>query len=217
MAGEVFAGSERIDKPGQLVAGDTSLRVRSRAAYVSRGGDKLAGALDGFAVAVAGAVCLDAGCSTGGFTDCLLQRGAERVYSVDVGYGQLAWQLRGDPRVVVMERTNVRTLAAGDLEPAPTLVVADLSFIRLRTVLPTLAAVAAPGARMIVLVKPQFELARADVAGGVVDDPALHVRAVGLVEDAATRLGLEARSSVESPLRGPQGNREFFLDLRVPA
>jgi 23S rRNA (cytidine1920-2'-O)/16S rRNA (cytidine1409-2'-O)-methyltransferase len=152
-------------------------------------------------------------CSTGGFTDCLVQRGAARVHAVDVGYGQLAWRLRCDARVAVMERTNIRTLARGALEPQPGIVVADLSFIALRTVLPVLADLVVVGGRMILLIKPQFELPRELVDGGVVQDPELHRRAIQLVEDAARSLALDPMGDTESPLRGPEGNREFFLYL----
>jgi 23S rRNA (cytidine1920-2'-O)/16S rRNA (cytidine1409-2'-O)-methyltransferase len=158
-------------------------------------------------------VCLDAGCSTGGFTDCLLQRGAARVYAVDVGYGQLDWALRRDARVVVMERTNVRTLDPASLDPRPDLVVADLAFISLRAVLGTLSACIAGAGDLVLLVKPQFELERDDVRGGVVTDAALHRRAVDLVAESARATGLHVVGDVSSPLLGPKGNREFFLAL----
>jgi 23S rRNA (cytidine1920-2'-O)/16S rRNA (cytidine1409-2'-O)-methyltransferase len=211
MAGDVSVSGRRIEKPGEQVALDVGLRVRAAAKHVSRGGGKLEAALDGFAIAVAGRICLDAGCSTGGFTDCLLQRGAARVYAVDVGYGQLAWSLRNDPRVVLYERTNVRSLRREDLDPAPTLVVADLSFVSLRSVLPALVELCARPGELVVLVKPQFELARALVAGGVVADPALRARAVEDVAAAARELGLEVRGPIESPVPGAEGNRELFL------
>lgn len=216
MAGKVLAGSDRIDKAGDLVSETTELRLRGSEPFVSRGGRKLEHALEELAIDVAGRVCLDAGASTGGFTDCLLRRGASRVYAVDVGYGQLAWKLRNDQRVAVMERTNLRSMDATALDPLPDLVTADLAFIALRKVLPDLIRLTRPGARFVLLVKPQFELPREDmkdVEGGVVTDPALHEQAVAAVEQAALAAGLELSGRVPSPIRGADGNREFFLSL----
>ena len=215
-AGRAWAGEVRIASPGELLSVDAELSLTEPPRYVSRGGDKLAAALDFFAISPSGRVCLDAGASTGGFTDCLLQRGAARVYAVDVGYGQLDWRLRGDARVVVLERTNVRELKAESLVPRPDLLVADLAFIGLRTVLPVFKTLV-PDGEMVLLVKPQFELPRAEVKGGVVTDPALHRRAVELVEEAARSLGLDVVGHVESPLKGPKGNREFFVAARARA
>jgi 23S rRNA (cytidine1920-2'-O)/16S rRNA (cytidine1409-2'-O)-methyltransferase len=189
------------------------------AAYASRGAHKLAGALDelsgrGRPVAVEGLVCLDAGASTGGFTDVLLRRGAALVHAVDVGYGQLAWALACDRRVRVADRVNIRHLAAGDLDPPPALVVADLSFISLRVALPALVAVATAQARFVTLVKPQFEVGRAKLPrGGVVASAEDRADAVVQVALAARELGLEVLDVVRSPLPGPAGNVEFFLDL----
>lgn len=213
MAGEVSVSGRRIEKPGEQLPHDVELHLRAAARHVSRGGGKLEAALEGFGIEVAGRVCLDAGCSTGGFTDCLLQRGAARVYAVDVGYGQLAWSLRTDPRVVVHERTNIRSLRRSDLDPVPTLVVADLSFVSLRSVLAHLVDLCARPGELVVLVKPQFELPREQVIGGVVKDPALRARAVEAVSAAARELGLEVRGPIESPVPGPEGNRELFLAL----
>jgi 23S rRNA (cytidine1920-2'-O)/16S rRNA (cytidine1409-2'-O)-methyltransferase len=180
--------------------------------YVSRGGVKLAGALDAFAVEVAGRVALDAGASTGGFTDCLLQRGAERVHAVDVGRGQLAWSLRQDPRVVVYERTNVRTIDAARLGEAVDLVVADLSFISLRTVAPALLACATDSAEFVLLVKPQFEAGPARVGrGGIVRDPEVHAAVLGEVTEGLAAAGLLVTAGVGSPIRGADGNREFLV------
>jgi 23S rRNA (cytidine1920-2'-O)/16S rRNA (cytidine1409-2'-O)-methyltransferase len=209
----VFADSARVATPGQLLRNDQPLELRAGRAFVSRGGEKLDSALDHFALDVAGSVCVDAGCSTGGFTDCLLQRGAALVYAVDVGYGQLAWELRRDPRVVVRERTNVRRLAAESLDPRPGMVVADLSFVSLCSVLPALARLVPQQSRMLLLVKPQFELSRGQVPGGVVRDPALHAESVARVEAAAAALGFLSRGNVASPLLGPAGNHEFFVSL----
>lgn len=182
--------------------------------YVSRGAHKLIGALDAFTeVTVAGRDCLDAGASTGGFTQVLLERDAARVLAVDVGYGQLAWPVRTDPRVHVLERTNVRSLRPEDVAFAPSLIVADLSFIPLELVLPALATVAAPGADFVLMVKPQFEVGRAAVGDGVVRDPQLRRSAVQGVADAALGLGLAVRGVAASPLPGPSGNVEYFLWL----
>lgn len=185
--------------------------------YVSRGAHKLIGALEAFAdIDVLDRDCLDAGASTGGFTQVLLERGAARVLAVDVGYGQLAWSVRTDPRVHSLERTNVRTLSAADVPFRPTLVVADLSFIPLRLVLPALVEVALPGADLLLMVKPQFEVGRESVGDGVVRDPALRESAVLGVADAARECGLEVRGVVASPLPGPRGNVEYFLRLHRP-
>lgn len=182
--------------------------------YVSRGAHKLIGALAAFPqVDVRGRDCLDAGASTGGFSQVLLERGAARVLAVDVGYGQLAWSVRTDPRVVVMERTNVRNLAVGDVPFRPSLVVADLSFIPLELVLPALAAVAVEEADLLLMVKPQFEVGRHAVGDGVVRDAALRRSAVLGVADAALALGLVVRGVAASPLPGPSGNVEYFLWL----
>ena len=212
LAGLVLDGTRRIDKAGELVADDAGLSVRGRRRFVSRGGEKLDAALEHFPVQVAGAVCLDAGCSTGGFTDCLLRRGAARVYAIDVGYGQLAWSLRGDARVVVMERTNVRAVDPAALDPRPAIVVADLSFVSLTGVLASLIALAAPGpATFILLVKPQFEVASSDTERGIVTSPELRAKAVAAVAAEARRLGLAVAGEIESPLRGADGNVEFLL------
>jgi 23S rRNA (cytidine1920-2'-O)/16S rRNA (cytidine1409-2'-O)-methyltransferase len=179
--------------------------------YVSRGAHKLIGALDAFELDVAGTNALDAGASTGGFTQVLLERGAGQVMAVDVGYGQLAWSLRNDPRVVVRERVNVRQLSIEDLPTRPDLVVADLSFISLTKVLPALVGVAAPGASFLVMVKPQFEVGRDRVGSGVVTDPAVRIEAVAQVASAARELGLAVHGVSASPLPGPKGNVEYFL------
>ena len=184
--------------------------------YASRGGRKLAGALAAFpGLTVAGRRCLDAGASTGGFTDVLLRAGAAHVVAVDVGYGQLAWRLRSDPRVIVLDRTNVRQLRPEQVAPAPALVTADLSFISLTLVLPALSSCASPEADFVLLVKPQFEVGKGRVgAGGVVRDPGLRAAAVARVAAAAAESGLGVAGIVASPLPGPAGNVEYFLWLR---
>jgi 23S rRNA (cytidine1920-2'-O)/16S rRNA (cytidine1409-2'-O)-methyltransferase len=215
MAGLVLVDDRPITKPGTAVAADAPIRLReSDSRYVSRGGEKLAGALDAFALDVQGLVALDVGASTGGFTDCLLQRGVRHVIAVDVGYGQLAWSLRQDPRVVVLERTNARRLSRAHLPEIPDLAVVDVSFISLRLVLPAVVECVAPGGVIVALVKPQFEVGREHVGkGGVVRDAGLRREAVASVRDAAETLGLEVRGQAESVLPGPKGNREVFLWL----
>lgn len=210
---------------GGVVAGKSATRVDRAAAidiqhverhYVSRGAHKLIGALDAFpAITVAGASCIDIGASTGGFTEVLLERGAAHVIAVDVGYGQLAWPLRSDDRVTVMERTNMRAVVASDLPYAPTVVVADVSFISLRTLLPVIASVASSDADLLLMVKPQFEVGREQVGDGVIRDPALRESAVASVVSAALSLGWLLCGVVASPLPGPKGNVEYFIWLRA--
>ena len=216
----VGAGDEaRLDrKPGDQVDPETTIEVEAPEPYVSRGGHKLAAALDAFGIDPADRVCLDAGASTGGFTDVLLQRGARRVYAVDVGRGQLAESLRRDPRVVSMERTNARMLNKATLPEPVSLASVDVSFISLRLVLAPIASTfVAAGGDLIPLVKPQFEAGRGDVPGGVVRDPAVHARVVREVVAAAQQAGIEPVDVISSPILGPEGNREFLLHLRVPA
>jgi 23S rRNA (cytidine1920-2'-O)/16S rRNA (cytidine1409-2'-O)-methyltransferase len=218
-AGRVLVRGAPVTKVTTLVGGDEPLALTGPARrFVSRGGEKLEAGLDAFDVDPAARDCLDAGASTGGFTDCLLQRGARHVVAVDVGHGQLAWELRTDPRVTVLERTNVRDLRSADLPFAPSLLVADLSFISLRLVLATLIGLATPGADLVVLVKPQFEAGRELVGGGgVVRDPAVWREAVGVVAEAAGQAGAGALGVATSPITGPAGNVEFLLHARVGA
>ena len=215
MTGDVLVGDRPITKPGAEVPADAEVRLRTAdSPYVSRGGEKLAGALDAFGLEVRDLVAFDVGASTGGFTDCLLQRGARRVIALDVAYGQLAWKLRHDPRVVVIERTNARHLTPAMLPEAPDLAVVDVSFISLATVLPAIAGVLAPRGTVVALVKPQFEVGHGRVGkGGVVRDPARRAEAVAGVRTAAERLGFAVRGEAESVLSGPKGNREVFIWL----
>lgn len=217
MAGLVLDGTRRVDKAAEKVAADAPLSVRGRSRFVSRGGEKLEAALAAFGVDVSGAACLDAGCSSGGFTDCLLQRGAARVYAVDVGYGQFAWSLRSDARVVLMERTNVRAVDPASLVPRPSVVVADLSFVSLAPVIPALVALAGDEATFVLLVKPQFEVAPGETERGVVVDPEVRERAVAKVVQAALEAGLDVVGTMESPLRGAEGNVEYLLVARRAA
>ena len=218
LAGEVIAGDHRVEKPGQLLDSGARLRLRSGEAlrYVSRGGFKLERALDHFSLSPAGLVCCDVGASTGGFTDLLLQRGAARVHAVDVGYGQPHPRLRADPRVVVHERVNARELSRELLGETVSAAVADLSFISLKLVLPALISVLRRPAFCVVLVKPQFEAGRAEVGkGGVVRDTAVHARVVSEVQGALETLDLAVIGSVESPLLGPAGNKEFLVGAKT--
>lgn len=214
MAGSVFAGEQRIAKPGDLVGDDVALDVRGREhPWVSRGGLKLVHGLDHFAIDPTGLVCVDIGASTGGFTDVLLTRGARQVFAVDVGYGQLAQKLRDDPRVVVLERTNARALTMSEI-PAPIdLVVCDASFIGLRTVLPAALALTAQGARLIALIKPQFEVSPDQVGPkGVVSEPALHNEVCEIIQAwLAAQTGWRVLGIVPSPITGPEGNIEFLI------
>jgi 23S rRNA (cytidine1920-2'-O)/16S rRNA (cytidine1409-2'-O)-methyltransferase len=218
-AGRVAVAGQTAAKPATQVGQEAAIAIRPAGEapdYASRGGRKLAGALASFTdLAVAGRRCLDAGASTGGFTDVLLRAGASHVVAVDVGYGQLAWALRGDPRVTVLDRVNVRQLAPAQVAPAPDLVTADLSFISLTLVLRALIACAAPDADFVLLVKPQFEVGRGNVgAGGVVRDQAQRAAAVTSVAAAAAARGLGVRGVAASPLPGQTGNVEYFLWLR---
>lgn len=215
-AGTVRVAGAIAARPATMVTPDVAIDVIGEDVrpFVSRAGGKLAAALDRFGIDPTGRRCLDAGASTGGFTDALLQRGARHVIAVDVGYGQLAWSIRTDQRVTVLERTNVRDLTRAELPYAPELVVADLSFISLTLVLPVLAELAAPDATFLLLVKPQFEAGRADVGhGGVVRDPEVWARAMQDVIVAGDTLGLGAGGVMASPLPGPAGNIEFVLQL----
>lgn len=215
LAGRVHGRGTRLTQAGLLLNVDAELEVASPARYVSRGGDKLAAALDAWPLAVAGRVCLDLGASTGGFTDCLLQRGAAEVRAVDAGYGQLADSLRADPRVRSLERVNAREMPR--IEPLPELVTIDLSFIGLSAVLPRVAEVAAPGADVIALIKPQFEAPREQVdADGVVRDRLAQAGAVTAMLTWALTRRWRVGGVLRSPLRGPKGNLEWFVWLRTP-
>ncbi len=205
---------QKLDKPGLRVDVDALLDIRDESRYVSRGGEKLAAALEAFKPELTGRIAIDVGASTGGFTDCLLQHGAARVYAVDVGYGQLAWKLRQDPRVIVLERTNIRAVTLEAFPERPSFFTVDCSFISLRLVLAALKPLLAPNAHGIALVKPQFEAGRKDVGkGGVVRDAAVHERVLTEVAEAARHLGFLPGRVIPSPLLGPAGNREFLMEL----
>lgn len=215
MEGRVRVNGAPATKAGAAVAPDAVVEIERPRRFVSRGGEKLEHALETFGIDVTGKRALDVGASTGGFTDCLLQRGAAHVVAVDVGYGQLDWRLRTDPRVTVMERTNFRHLPDDAFAQPSDLIVIDASFISLRTILARAAAYLAPHAEIVALVKPQFEAGRERLGrGGVVRDPAVHRAVLVEVRDAAAELGLTAVDLVASPLLGPAGNREFLMRLR---
>jgi 23S rRNA (cytidine1920-2'-O)/16S rRNA (cytidine1409-2'-O)-methyltransferase len=215
MAGNVEVGGQRVDKAGTAVKADAELRLLAREPFVSRAGRKLAAALDHFRVDPAGLVCGDIGASTGGFTDCLLQRGARKVYAIDVGYGQLDMRLREDPRVVTMERTNVRYLAAEALEERCGLITVDVSFISLTKVVPALLAHLADGGQLLPLVKPQFEVGRGQVGkGGIVRDESLRREIIQRRADELAALGLVCEGTFDSPVAGVGGNREAFALFR---
>ena len=215
LAGEVHVDGARAEKAGTRFAEESRIEVSSRSEkYASRGGMKLEGALADFSIETAGRVCLDVGASTGGFTDCLLQQGAARVYAVDVNMDQLAWKLRKDERVIRVER-NARELRSEDIPERVDLIVVDVSFISAGKVLRPAARMAKAGAELLILVKPQFELPREDVgAGGIVNDPALHKKAIAQVREAAMGAGLEVLGVRASRLAGAEGNQEYFLHAR---
>lgn len=219
LAGLVFSGEQRIDKPGQLLAEDRPLTLRGQDhPWVSRGGLKLAHGLAHFALDPTDLVCLDIGASTGGFTHVLLTKGAAKVYAVDVGQGQLAWSLRQDPRVVVLERTNARHLTASQVPEPVDLVVCDASFISLTLVLPAPLALARPGARLVALIKPQFEVGKGEVGkGGVVREPEKHAAVCDKIRRwLEEQMGWQVLGLTESPITGPEGNREFLIAAVKP-
>ncbi len=214
LAGRVYAGHTRVEKPGTSLNGDTLLSVREPLPFVSRGGLKLQAALERFGIDPKGFLCLDVGASTGGFTDCLLQSGAVGVIAVDVGYGQLDWKLRNDPRVTVLERTNFRTIGEDVLPHDLDMGVVDVSFISLKLILPRLKLFLRQGARVILLVKPQFEAGKGKVGkGGIVRAPEVRVDALDGVLRAAEREGYTIRGTMESPVKGAGGNIEYLVHL----
>lgn len=211
IAGQVLINGQKAVKPGHSVAAESPVEVLERMPYVSRGGYKLAGALDHWAIDVTGWICLDVGASTGGFTDCLLQRGAAKVCAIDVGHGQIDWKLRNDARVLVQEGVNARYLTPADFPEQFGLAVCDASFISLTLLIPAIVPLLAPCGRMVLLVKPQFEVERGQVGkGGIVREPELHQAACGRVRAAVEAHGFQA-DIIESPILGAEGNREFLL------
>jgi len=215
MAGQVIIGDHKVEKAGQLVDDSLEIRIKNDLPFVSRGGLKLEKALDEFRIDVNGLTVMDVGASTGGFTDCLLQRGAAKVFAVDVGYGQLAWKLQQDERVLSLEKTNIRYLEAGALPSVPDMAVIDASFISLDKVLPNTLSLIRSRGTVVALIKPQFEVGRGEVGkGGVVRDPEKHAAVIESIGVLATQLNLENVGVTESPVTGPKGNREFLVYLR---
>ena len=217
LSGQVLVEEQKVEKAGARVEHEAALRLLGTPSpYASRGGLKLAAALDAFALDLQGRICLDVGASTGGFTDCMLQHGAARVYAVDVGVGQIAWRLRQDPRVILREKLNARYLAPQDLGEPVDFAAVDVSFISATMILPRLPALMRRPAEIVVLVKPQFEVGRGQVGkGGIVRDPALHKLAVEKVTAAALALGFQNPRFIPSPITGAEGNQEFLLHLKV--
>lgn len=217
LAGDVLVNGETVLRHAASVSAGARIELAASRRYVGRGGEKLEHALAAFALDVTGLACLDAGASTGGFTDCLLQHGAARVYAVDVGYGDLDYRLRRDARVTVLERTNIRDLEALPPGPTPSLATIDVAFIGLENVLPSVIRMLAPGGRIVALVKPQFQARREEVRkGGVVKDPLVHASVLGRVVAWGADHGLRFGGLTASPLRGPAGNREFFVLWTTP-
>lgn len=219
MSGKVMVNDQMIDKPGIRVSSDANLIVKEDMPYVSRGGLKLEAAINNFHLDPRGRICLDVGASTGGFTDCLLQHGAEKVFSVDVGYGQLAWKLRQNPRVVVIERTNIRSMSPDRIDGPIDIAVIDVSFISLKIVIPCVIKLLGPDSRILALIKPQFEVGKAKVGkGGVVRDPALHREVIADISSFCEQIGLVTGGVIPSPILGPKGNQEFllFMALKEP-
>jgi len=214
IAGEVLVNGLKASKPGQSVDSAADVQVLARPPYVSRGGLKLAEAIRSFNIAVAGRICLDIGASTGGFTDCLLQNGAARVHTVDVGAGQIDWKLRGDPRVILHEKLNARYLRFEDIGETVSLAVCDVSFISVTMILPALPPLLQPNTEMVILIKPQFEVGRDQIGkGGIVRDPVQHVAACERVESAVRQMGFKTEI-IDSPILGAEGNKEFLLYAR---
>ncbi len=213
LAGEVLIDEQKVEKPGKQVGAGADVRlVGQRSRFVSRGGQKLEAALDHFSVDITGAVCLDIGASTGGFTDCLLQRGATRVYAIDVGTAQLHWRIRQDERVIVREKVNARQLSSDHVPEPVSFVCCDVSFISCTMILPAVPKLLAPGAAIVVLAKPQFEVGKGEVGkGGIVRDAELHQAVVKKVRRAIEGLGFPRVDSIDSPILGAEGNKEFLL------
>ncbi|WP_455389131.1 TlyA family RNA methyltransferase [Petrachloros mirabilis] len=215
LAGGVTVNGMVVDKPAKLTPLDARIEIEKPAAYVSRSGEKLAAALDAFSIHPTGLIGLDVGCSTGGFTDCLLQRGAKRIYAIDVGYGQIDWKLRQDPRVVLLERTNIRHVDRAMVPEPIDLAVIDVSFISLTLVLPSVMSLLGEGATVVALVKPQFEVGKGQVgAGGVVRNDAQREAVTEKVIQCGRRLGLLARGVLDSPVKGRKGNREILVSFK---
>ncbi|MFC2149370.1 TlyA family RNA methyltransferase [Candidatus Auribacterota bacterium] len=216
LAGKVYVNKRIIDKPAAEIENTDIIELKGKQPFVSRGGSKLKKALEEFSISVDGLTAADIGASTGGFTDCLLQSGARRVFSIDVGKGLIDWNLRNDPRVEVMESCNARYLKEGDLKEKPDIVTVDVSFISLEKILPALKEVIKDGGKCIVLIKPQFEAERKEMKKGVVRDPEVHKRVIAKIDSAAKDNGFDVAGVTESPIKGPAGNVEFLMFMRKP-
>ncbi|MBL7685094.1 MAG: TlyA family RNA methyltransferase [Deltaproteobacteria bacterium] len=217
LAGLVYVHEQRVQKSSESFSEDVSIQVKGQDhPFVSRGGLKLAGALKYFDIDVQGHVCIDVGASTGGFTDCLLQNGAQKIYSIDVGYGQFDWKLRQDSRVVLFEKTNFRNMNADQIPEKVDGAVIDVSFISLKLILPVLRTFLKPGAWVLPMVKPQFELSPQEVKKGVVQSEVLQQKAVASVQENALSLGYQLFGSIAADIKGPKGNQEYFLFLKGP-
>lgn len=212
-SGQITVNSVVIDKPGKLISTNSIIRIKEKLPFVSRGGLKLEKALREFGITIKDKITLDIGCSTGGFTDCLLQNGAKLVYAVDVGYGQLAWSLRNNPKVVLMERTNARHLNPKDFPQTPELVTIDVSFISLDKIIPVIKKLIMPKGEVIALIKPQFEVGPKKAKRGVVKDPKIHDEAIEKIKKAALESGFQTKGIIPSPILGPAGNKEFLCWL----
>jgi 23S rRNA (cytidine1920-2'-O)/16S rRNA (cytidine1409-2'-O)-methyltransferase len=216
MAGDVLVNDQAVTKAGALIDDSAQISLKAAPRYVSRGGLKLEKALSEFSIELAGKTVLDVGASTGGFTDCLLAHGAAKVCAIDVGYGQFDWRLRNDPRVWLLEKTNIRFLEAESLPQVPHIATIDVSFISLKIVLPRVKMLLKPSHEIIALIKPQFEVGKGKVGkGGIVRSAAEHARVIDEIQAAATELGYDASATIESPLFGPKGNKEFLIYLRI--
>jgi 23S rRNA (cytidine1920-2'-O)/16S rRNA (cytidine1409-2'-O)-methyltransferase len=214
LEGNVLVDGRLVDKPGSTVKADASLQILKRMPYVSRGGLKLEGALKGFNIDPTGKVAMDVGASTGGFTDCLLQHGAKKVYAIDVGYGQFNWGLRNDTRVILLEKTNIRYLERSVIQDQVDIATIDVSFISLLKVIPKVLEFMRPGGEIIALIKPQFEVGRKDVNKGVVRDEGKRLKAVEMIKSKSEEMGLQVKGVMVSPIRGPKGNIEYFIYLQ---
>lgn len=212
-SGQVIVGDIVIDKPGKLIPTNARIKIKERPPYVSRGGLKLQAAIKEFGIEIHDKIALDIGCSTGGFTDCLLQNGAKLVYAVDVGYGQLAWPLRNNPKVVLMEKTNARYLRPKDFPKAPQLVTIDVSFISLDKIIPVVKKLLTPGGEVIALIKPQFEVGPKKAKKGVVKDPKIHEEVIEKIKRLVLENGFQPKGVIPSPILGPAGNKEFLMYL----
>lgn len=214
MAGDILVNNIKKTKPGESFPSDVNIEILKRQQFVSRGGDKMLKAMECFDIDPQGKTCIDIGASTGGFSDCLLQHGAEKIYAIDVGYGQLDWKLRQNPKMVVREKVNARYLDIADFDPRPSIAVIDVSFISLEKILPKTREILSDTGEIIALIKPQFEADRSDVGkGGIIKDPAVHNKCIEKIKDFSHNINLEVNGLIDSPILGAKGNKEFLIHL----